>query len=67
MGEAAAVAEALSERAGSEEASRYANYLASLYRENPDLMEPGEDIWGAVSVDRAAVSELDSVLKKRQK
>jgi hypothetical protein len=29
-------------------------------------MEPGEDIWGAVTADRAAVSELESVLKKRQ-
>jgi hypothetical protein len=66
MGEAAAVAEALSQRAGSEEASRYADYLSSLYREDPNLMEPGEDIWGAVTADRAAVSELESVLKKRQ-
>ena len=66
MGEAAEVAEELSRRVNSEEARRYADYLASIYREDPELMEPGEDIWGAVSADRAAVNELDSVLKKRQ-
>ena len=66
MEEAAAAADALILRTTSEDTRRYATYLSALYRDDPDAVAPGEDIWGAVSADRAAGADLQRILENRK-
>jgi tetratricopeptide (TPR) repeat protein len=64
--EAAETADAITLRSSSAETRRYASYLAALYRGTPGAVEPDEDIWSAVSAERASSEALEEMLRRRQ-
>ena len=65
--EAAAAADALLTHTDDPQLQRYVRYLATLYRDDPGALAPGEDIWGAVSADREESAALDALIDQRRR